>query len=118
MAGWLPRKPLSAHKARIPRVNLLIVDDEASLRDFLSIVFEEEGWIVEAAPSLADARAAIQRQEEARAALFAAGWKPTMANLPSVTEDHQYHKELVALNAANVAVTEKRAEMYRSRRRR
>jgi len=62
--------------------------------------------------------AAIQRQEEARAALFAAGWKPTMANLPSVTEDHQYHKELVALNAANVAVTEKRAEMYRSRRRR
>jgi two-component system response regulator PilR (NtrC family) len=44
-------------------VNLLIVDDEASLRDFLTIVFEEEGWRVEAAASLADARAAIQREE-------------------------------------------------------
>src|SRR5574339_23756 len=28
-------------------VDLLIVDDESSLRDFLSIVFEEEGWHVE-----------------------------------------------------------------------
>ena len=44
-------------------MNLLIVDDEASLRDFLSIVFEEEGWAVEAAPALADARAAIARRE-------------------------------------------------------
>jgi DNA-binding NtrC family response regulator len=44
-------------------VNLLIVDDEASLRDFLSIVFEEEGWAVETAPSIGDARAAIQRRE-------------------------------------------------------
>jgi two-component system, NtrC family, response regulator PilR len=44
-------------------VNLLIVDDEASLRDFLSIVFEEEGWTVETAASLGEAHAAIQRQE-------------------------------------------------------
>jgi DNA-binding NtrC family response regulator len=44
-------------------VNLLIVDDEASLRDFLSIVFEEEGWRVETAPSIGDARAAIIRDE-------------------------------------------------------
>jgi two-component system response regulator PilR (NtrC family) len=45
------------------RVDLLIIDDEASLRDFLSIVFEEEGWRVEAAASLADARVAIARHE-------------------------------------------------------
>jgi DNA-binding NtrC family response regulator len=44
-------------------VNLLIVDDEASLRDFLSIVFEQDEWDVEAAASLADARAAIQKRE-------------------------------------------------------
>jgi DNA-binding NtrC family response regulator len=44
-------------------VNLLIVDDEASLRDFLSIVFEEEGWGVETAASLEEAHAAIQRKE-------------------------------------------------------
>jgi len=44
-------------------VDLLIVDDEASLRDFLSIVFEEEGWAVETAASLAEARTAIQRNE-------------------------------------------------------
>jgi DNA-binding NtrC family response regulator len=44
-------------------VNLLIVDDEASLRDFLGIVFEQEGWQVEAAPSIGEARAAIQRRE-------------------------------------------------------
>ncbi len=44
-------------------MDLLIVDDEASLRDFLGIVFEEEGWSVEAAPTLADARAAIQKNE-------------------------------------------------------
>jgi DNA-binding NtrC family response regulator len=44
-------------------VNLLIVDDEASLRDFLSIVFEGDGWRVEAAPSLGEARAAIARAE-------------------------------------------------------
>jgi DNA-binding NtrC family response regulator len=44
-------------------VNLLIVDDEASLRDFLSIVFESEGWRVETAASIGDARAAIARDE-------------------------------------------------------
>ncbi len=44
-------------------MNLLIVDDEASLRDFLSIVFEEEGWSVETAASLAEGHAAVQRNE-------------------------------------------------------
>jgi two-component system response regulator PilR (NtrC family) len=44
-------------------VDLLIVDDEASLRDFLTIVFEEEQWHVRSAASLADARAAIQKDE-------------------------------------------------------
>jgi two-component system response regulator PilR (NtrC family) len=44
-------------------VNLLIVDDEASLRDFLSIVFEEEGWRVETAGSLAEARSALAKHE-------------------------------------------------------
>jgi len=44
-------------------LDLLIVDDEASLRDFLTIVFEEEGWRVESAGSLAEARAAIGRRE-------------------------------------------------------
>jgi DNA-binding NtrC family response regulator len=41
----------------------LIVDDEASLRDFMTIVFEEDGWKVETAASLADARAALQKNE-------------------------------------------------------
>jgi two-component system response regulator PilR (NtrC family) len=44
-------------------VNLLIVDDEASLRDFLSIVFEDDGWRVEAAASIAEARTALQKSE-------------------------------------------------------
>jgi len=44
-------------------VNLLIVDDEASLRDFLSIVFEEEGWRVETAGSVAEARVALAKNE-------------------------------------------------------
>jgi DNA-binding NtrC family response regulator len=44
-------------------MDLLIVDDEASLRDFLSIVFEGEGWRTEAAATLAAARAAVQRHE-------------------------------------------------------
>jgi two-component system response regulator PilR (NtrC family) len=44
-------------------VHLLIVDDEASLRDFLSIVFEEDGWRVESAQSLEQARAALQKEE-------------------------------------------------------
>ncbi|HEX6095819.1 MAG TPA: sigma-54 dependent transcriptional regulator [Thermoanaerobaculia bacterium] len=47
----------------MPVVNLLIVDDEASLRDFLTIVFEEEGWHVDTAASLGEAHAAIQRRE-------------------------------------------------------
>src|SRR5690349_9495783 len=53
----------SPSATRIAPVNLLIVDDEASLRDFLSIVFEEEGWTVQAAASLDEARAAIPRVE-------------------------------------------------------
>ena len=44
-------------------MNLLIVDDEASLRDFLSIVFEDEGWRVETAGSVAEARAAVAKSE-------------------------------------------------------
>jgi two-component system response regulator PilR (NtrC family) len=44
-------------------VNLLIVDDEASLRDFLSIVFEEDGWHVDAAASVASARIAVAKSE-------------------------------------------------------
>ncbi len=44
-------------------MDLLIVDDEASLRDFLTIVFEEEGWSVESAASVAEGRAAVARKE-------------------------------------------------------
>ncbi len=44
-------------------MNLLIVDDEASLRDFLSIVFEEDGWRVDAAASVASARIALAKNE-------------------------------------------------------
>jgi len=44
-------------------VDVLIVDDEASLRDFLSIVFEGEGWRVETAGSLAAARSAHAKHE-------------------------------------------------------
>jgi DNA-binding NtrC family response regulator len=44
-------------------VNLLIVDDEASLRDFLTIVFEEEGWKVDSAGSLEEAHVALHRLE-------------------------------------------------------
>ncbi|HSP14234.1 MAG TPA: sigma-54 dependent transcriptional regulator [Thermoanaerobaculia bacterium] len=44
-------------------MDLLILDDEASLRDFLSIVFEEEGWSVEVAGTLAEARTAVQKNE-------------------------------------------------------
>jgi DNA-binding NtrC family response regulator len=44
-------------------VDLLIIDDEVSLRDFLGIVFEEEGWRVEAAATLGEARAAIAKRE-------------------------------------------------------
>jgi len=42
---------------------LLIVDDEVSLRDFLTIVFEEEGWKVVAAGSLAEAREALLKED-------------------------------------------------------
>ena len=44
-------------------MDLLIVDDEASLRDFLSIVFEEDGWRVETAASVAEGRAVLQKDE-------------------------------------------------------
>ncbi|HEV2720767.1 MAG TPA: sigma-54 dependent transcriptional regulator [Thermoanaerobaculia bacterium] len=44
-------------------MDLLIVDDEASLRDFLSIVFEEEHCRVETAATIAEARAALQKRE-------------------------------------------------------
>ena len=44
-------------------MDLLIIDDEASLRDFLGIVFEGEGWRVETAPAIADARASIAKNE-------------------------------------------------------
>ncbi|HVS31934.1 MAG TPA: sigma-54 dependent transcriptional regulator [Thermoanaerobaculia bacterium] len=44
-------------------MDLLILDDEASLRDFLGIVFEEEGWRVEAAANLAEARVCLQKNE-------------------------------------------------------
>ncbi|HEY2828632.1 MAG TPA: sigma-54 dependent transcriptional regulator [Thermoanaerobaculia bacterium] len=42
-------------------MDLLVVDDEASLRDFLTIVFEEDGWHVETAASLAEARTVFGR---------------------------------------------------------
>jgi two-component system response regulator PilR (NtrC family) len=44
-------------------MDLLIVDDESSLRDFLAIVFEEEGWGVRAAASLSEARESFQKEE-------------------------------------------------------
>jgi len=44
-------------------LNLLIVDDEASLRDFLTIVFEGEGWAVSSAGSLNEARSVMQKGE-------------------------------------------------------
>ena len=44
-------------------MDLLIVDDEASLRDFLTIVFEEESCRVETAATLAEAHAALQKRE-------------------------------------------------------
>jgi two-component system response regulator PilR (NtrC family) len=44
-------------------LDLLIVDDEASLRDFMTIVFEEDGWKVETAATVAEAKAALQKNE-------------------------------------------------------
>jgi two-component system, NtrC family, response regulator PilR len=44
-------------------VDLLIVDDEASLRDLLAVMFEDEGNHVETAASIAEARAALHKSE-------------------------------------------------------
>jgi two-component system response regulator PilR (NtrC family) len=44
-------------------MDLLIVDDETSLRDFLAIVFEQEGWEVRTAASLAEAREQLLKGE-------------------------------------------------------
>ncbi|HVT03346.1 MAG TPA: sigma-54 dependent transcriptional regulator [Thermoanaerobaculia bacterium] len=44
-------------------LTILIVDDEASLRDFLSIVFEQEGWAVRTAGSLKEARQSFHQAE-------------------------------------------------------
>ena len=44
-------------------MDLLIVDDEASLRDLLAVMFEGEGHHVESAGSIAEARAALQKSE-------------------------------------------------------
>jgi DNA-binding NtrC family response regulator len=44
-------------------VDLLIVDDEASLRDLLSAVFEGEGWRVQTAASVAGARSALVKRQ-------------------------------------------------------
>ncbi|HEY0787886.1 MAG TPA: response regulator, partial [Thermoanaerobaculia bacterium] len=44
-------------------MHLLIIDDEASIRDFLTIVFEEEKWTVETAASLSEARVALARHD-------------------------------------------------------
>src|SRR5260370_30393152 len=44
-------------------VDLLIVDDEASLRDLLTTVFEEDGNRVETAATLAEAREVVQKDE-------------------------------------------------------
>ncbi len=65
----MQKSPESKERSRVyiidpvPGHDLLIVDDEASLRDFLSIVFEEEGWHVESAASLGEARQAWARNE-------------------------------------------------------
>jgi len=44
-------------------LTILIVDDEASLRDFLSIVFEQENWAVRTAGSLKEARQSFHQAE-------------------------------------------------------
>jgi two-component system response regulator PilR (NtrC family) len=44
-------------------VDLLVVDDEQSLRDFLTIVLEEEGWRVNPVASIGEARAMLARVE-------------------------------------------------------
>jgi two-component system response regulator PilR (NtrC family) len=47
--------------AGAPRI--LIIDDEASLLEFLSLLFEEEGYQVATAASMADARARLEESE-------------------------------------------------------
>ena len=44
-----------------PRNRLLIVDDEASLADFLSILFQGEGYDVATARSVEEARKSLER---------------------------------------------------------
>jgi len=44
-----------------PKIRLLIVDDEVSLLDFLSLLFQGEGYEVETASSVESARRAIER---------------------------------------------------------
>lgn len=44
-------------------MDLLIVDDEASLRDLLAVMFDEEGNNVETAGSIAEARVALHKHE-------------------------------------------------------
>jgi two-component system response regulator PilR (NtrC family) len=44
-----------------PKNRLLIVDDEVSLLDFLSLLFQGEGYEVETASSVDEARRAIER---------------------------------------------------------
>ncbi|HWN41184.1 MAG TPA: response regulator, partial [Thermoanaerobaculia bacterium] len=41
------------------RARLLVVDDESSIVDFLSLLFEEEGYAVRTARSAAEARQAL-----------------------------------------------------------
>ena len=41
------------------RARLLVVDDESSIVDFLSLLFEEEGYSVETARSVTEARQAM-----------------------------------------------------------
>ena len=43
--------------------HLLIVDDESSLLDFLTLLFEQEGFRVTPAGSLTDARDLISKQD-------------------------------------------------------
>ena len=40
---------------------MLIVDDESSLLDFLTLLFEGEGFAVETARSVGEARRALER---------------------------------------------------------
>jgi two-component system, NtrC family, response regulator PilR len=42
--------------------NVLIVDDEQSLLDFLSLLFADEGWSIQTAPSMSEARRHLRRE--------------------------------------------------------